>query len=392
MRAGLLALLPFVVGCGARVDPLQTQRAELRRLATAPVERSTPAHLSAVVSSEVLGELLFAVLRNGQDGSGRFVIDTPLGPASLTVDPQAFREPIALTPARCDGCVRVSGTVTGQVQAAVGQLDVNARAGAHAQLSLQISARTDGAATLIEITPRWDNNTQVELQLLGLPMGGLGINEQLKRGVREALDGQTFTVARLPAAGALPLRGVSVGGRGQVSASLRVRGATEAPAGPRQLDEGVWVGLSTPTLLGWIEGYALRQSSRRWSVLPTTLDIADGQVSAEVEVWRHKRKPKRRTYRVQTAVGQVGETWVLAEPDVERLDRKGVDPVGGAIRGTIRKQVRELLAEDLLAGGDIHLGSEVLHWSIDDLRAEPESLQLWLDLAPAEAAPGTMRR
>ena len=336
-------LLPWVlltlVACGARVDPLADQRRALARVATAPVEEDLPHHLSMRLSSQVLEELLFLAMEHGEDGQGLVAFPTPAGEARLRITPGDVREPLQLGRARCEDCVRLQGTVTGTVEASIGSVNVNTRAGVHTDVPVQISARTKDRGSEIVVTPRWDRQTSFEVQLLGLPLGGMGINRSLTSGLRQELDGREFLAATLPASGPLPIRGVQVEPGGVVHTSLRVNGASEAPSPPDSLEEGVWVGLSTQTLRAWFEAYLIRRMNGRWSASPSAITADDNRITATLDVWRVKRKPKLRQYTIGFQLVRSGARWTIVDFGVERAGRHGFDPVGGIIRNKIEGRV-----------------------------------------------------
>ena len=368
-------------GCAARVDPLAAERTVLRALASAPVESEPERHIAVVASSQVLADLAFMALANGESGSGSFTLETPFGTGEFAVEPLEVREALSTRSADCAGCVRLGGTITGMVHGQMGALDLNTRAGVHLDLPVQVRAETNEGGSDLIVTPRWDDSAAIDIQLLGLPLGGMGINGQLKQGVRQALVGQSFTVAHLPADGFFPLRGLVVEPGERVYASLRVNGATPAPVAPTELDDGLWVGLSTQTLLAWGEAYGLQHSTDKWSFRPSDLAVSDNRVTGVLDLWRHRAKPKLRQYEVQLEVAKVDGRWVLVDPVVRRVNRRGIDLVSGVILGQIRKQIRTLQTGDSLFGGELTFGSQTLLWSVDDVVADDGRVEVRLGLA-----------
>ena len=382
MKNGLLmaALAIGLTACGAKTDPLAASRRALARVANDPVEEPVASHISVRVSSQVLEELVFLAMEHGEDGNGAVTFPTPAGEATLRLSPGEVREAIQLADGACDGCVRVQGTVTGTVDAEIGPINMDTRAGVRTDIPVHVGARTVGRASEIVVTPRWDRDTVLDVQLLGLPLGGMGVNTNIARGLKQEFDGREFVVATLPAHGVVPIRGLSVQPGGVVNASLRVVGATEAPEPPRRLREGMWVGVSTPTVRAWFEAYLIRRSGKKWSATPSSITADDNRITAVVDVWRTKRKPKQRQYEISLSVAEQGGRWTVVEPTVQRIGRRGIDPVGGVIRGQITKRVQSIVDDDLLTGGELTIGSEQLLWQIDDVSADGDAIELLLDV------------
>ena len=370
----------LAVACGPKVNPLQADLQALRRVASAPIEANPPSHVSMRVSSKVLGELALLGLENGADGQGNFTFPTPAGQATLRVTPQDIREPIRLTQARCEGCVRVEGTVTGTVQASMGRINVNPRAGLHTAVPVQVRAVTEGNGSKVVITPRWDRATEFDIQLMGLPLGGMGINRQLTSGLREEFDGRDIVVATLPAAGVFPVRSMVLEAGETAHASLRVVGATEAPAPPRRLSDGVWVGVSVETARAWFDAYALRRRTTKWAFRPSALSGDDNTLDATLDVWRLRRKPKLRQFDVTIRLVESGGRWTVGESSVTRKKR-GFDPIGGIIRGQIQKRIDAIVDDDLLTGGEVSVGTQTLRLQIDDLAIDDGTIEVRLDVS-----------
>lgn len=380
MLAWIPVLLLAAGACAPKVNPLQSELGALRRVASAPVESEVPHHVSMRVSPKVLGELAFLGLENGADGEGNFTFETPTGRATLRVSPQDIREPIRLTEARCDGCVRLEGTVTGTVQATMGPLNVSPRAGLHAGLPIQVRAETQGRGSDIVITPRWDRQTEFEVQLMGLPLGGMGINRQITSGLKEEFDGRDIVVATLPATSAFPVRSLRVEAGEIAHASLRVIGATEAPEPPRRLSDGVWIGVSVETARAWFDAYALRRQTKKWAFRPSALAGDDNTLTGTLDVWRLRRKAKLRQYDVSIALIESGGRWTVGESTVVRRKR-GPDLVGGIIRGQIQKRIDAIVDDDLLTGGEVTVGTQALRLVIDDLAIQDGTIEVRLDVS-----------
>ncbi len=372
--------LVLAVACGPKVNPLQADLQALRRVASAPIESDPPSHVSMRVSSKVLGEMAFLGLENGTDGQGNFIFPTPAGQATLRVSPQEIREPIRLTSARCDGCVRVEGTVTGTVQASMGRVNVNPRAGLHTALPVQVRAVAQGKGSDIVITPHWDRTTEFDVQLMGLPLGGMGINRQLTSGLRDEFDGRDIVVASLPAAGVFPVRSVRVSAGETAHASLRIVGATNAPTPPRRLSDGVWLGVSVETARAWFDAYALRHRTKKWAFRPSTMSGDDNTLTATLDVWRLRRRPKLRQFDVTIALLESGGRWTVSESSVTRRKRS-FDPIGGIIRGQIQKRIDAIVDDDLLTGGEVSIGTQTLRLQIDDVAIDDGTIEVRLDIS-----------
>jgi hypothetical protein len=373
-------LLVASVACGPKVNPLQADLQALRRVASAGIEANPPRHVSMRVSSEVLGELVFLGLENGADGQGNFTFPTPAGQATLRVSPQEIRDPIRLTQARCDGCVRVEGTVTGTVRATMGPVNVNPRAGLHTAVPVQVRAVTQGQGSDIVITPRWDRATEFDVQLMGLPLGGMGLNRQLTTGLREEFDGQDIVVASLPASSVFPVRSLSVQAGETAHVSLRVVGATEAPLPPRRLSEGVWIGVSVDTARAWFDAYSLRRRTKKWAFRPSTMSGDDNTLTATLDVWRLRSRPKLRQFDLSISLVESGGRWTVGESSVTRR-KGGLDVIGGIIRGQIQKRIDAIVDDDLLTGGVVALGSQTLRLQVDDLAIDDGTIEVRLDVS-----------
>ncbi len=131
-----------------------------------------------------------------------------------------------------------------------------------------------------------------------------------------------------------------------------------------------------------LERQLLASATKRWSARPTALVLEDGQATATVEVWKHKARPRARTYRVAGRI-EVGEDGVcrLADVDVGRVDRRGPDLLSGSIRKRLEGAVRRALVEQgVPCTGDLRVGARFLHWRARQVRAEDHTLQVWLDV------------
>lgn len=382
MMRSLLIVVSAVglMACGARIDPLRTERVALGRVASAPVEADVPAHVAAMFSSQVLSDLVAVALAAGERGSGEFDLPTPAGRTILRVESQEIRNPIRLTEASCEDCVRVTGTMSGTVQATVGQMSVNTKAGVHTGIPVHVRAVTVGRGSDIVVTPRWDNRTELDVQLMGLPLGGMGINRAITRGVREQLDGRDITVVSLPADGPLPLRGVHVDEGQRVRASLRVVGATPAPQAPDTLESGVWAGVSTETARAWFDAYALRHGTKKWAFRLAELTGEDNVLTGVLDVYRLRRNPKRRQFKVVLALGQLGGRWTVTENAVTRM-AVGPDLTGGIIRNKIEQRISSIVDDDLLTGGVIPVGPVRLQYQVKDIVIDDGSVQVWMGVS-----------
>jgi hypothetical protein len=262
----------------------------------------------------------------------------------------------------------------------MGSININPRAGLHTSLPVQVRAVTQGQGSDIVITPHWDRSTEFDLQLMGLPLGGMGINRQLTSGLKAEFDGRDIVVASLPATGVFPVRSLRVAAGETAHASLRVVGATAAPTPPRRLSDGVWVGVSVETARAWFDAYALRRRTKKWAFRPSTLSGDDNTLTATLDVWRLRRKAKLRQFDVTISLVESGGRWTVGESSVTRRKRT-FDLVGGIIRGQIQKRIDAIVDDDLLTGGEVAIGTQTLRLQIDDLAIDDGTIEVRLDVS-----------
>jgi hypothetical protein len=366
-----------LMGCAARVDPLADRRARLDLAAVEAVPRNPgrdPA-VSVAVSAPVLARFARAAADTGVDGALQF--DTPIGAATLEIHPTSDGSPIVLDIGDCARCFSVQGQMRGDLAATLSNgATVRARGGLAVHAPVRVDVEERGAGTDLWLTADLSGERALEVGLVGLPLGGFGINAGLQQGIHAALHDRPIPVAYLPADGLVPIRDVWPSGPGVFTASLRVLDATPPPAAPA-LGDGLWVGAGTGAMLGWAEAWALRHPMKRWSPRPAALRFEGSRGVLDLEVWRHRRKPKLRTYRISGEIRSARGRITVSEPRVEALDVGRGDFVGAIIRKKVLQYIETAGARGMAASGDLHIRERTLRWTLDDLSLGADTVEGW---------------